>query len=196
MPRLFLPFEQGEKTTIRRFGGLGLGLSIVKSLVEMHKASISAISEGTNRGSTFVLRVETVTPASKAAPAAPTADDLSAPRRRVLLVEDHPDTREVLRRLLIALGCDVTAVSSVKGAIDAADGQTFDLLVSDIGLPDGSGTDVMRHVASRHALKGIALSGYGQDEDIRRSRDAGFFTHLTKPVTLQALNEVLQKVNR
>ena len=118
-----------------------------------------------------------------------------AARRRVLLVEDHADSREMLYLLLTNLGCDVTAVGSVGEAIETAARQQFDLLVSDIGLPDGSGTDVMRHVAERHGgMKGIALSGYGQDEDLRRSEAAGFFTHLVKPVSLKELDEVLRRV--
>ena len=113
----------------------------------------------------------------------------------MLLVEDHDDTRAVLARLLTSFGCVVTAAGSVKEAVETAERQTFDLLLSDIGLPDGSGTDVMRHMAARSKVKGIALSGFGQDEDLRRSREAGFATHLTKPVNLQTLRDVIKNVN-
>ena len=112
----------------------------------------------------------------------------------MLLVEDHADTRQVLGRLLASFGYDVTAVGTVRDAVAAAERQAFDLLLSDIGLPDGSGTDVMRHVAARFNLKGIALSGFGQEDDLRRSREAGFVTHLTKPVNLQTLREVSRSV--
>jgi CheY-like chemotaxis protein len=89
----------------------------------------------------------------------------------------------------------VVAAGSVKEAIAAADGQAFDLLLSDIGLPDGTGMDIMRHVADRYQnLKGIAISGYGQDEDLRRSREAGFVTHLTKPVNLKTLQDVIRQI--
>jgi PAS domain S-box-containing protein len=194
MPRLFRPFEQGEAGVTRQFGGLGLGLSIVKALVEMHKASVSVTSDGRDKGATFTLRVDAVGksgPPQKSAPAAPPA----GPRKalRILLVEDHPDTRFVLGRLLAGLGFEVTAAGSVKEAVDAAAAGEFDLLLSDIGLPDGSGMDVMRRIAN-HKLKGIALSGYGQDEDLRRSREAGFVTHLTKPVNLQTLQDAIRKV--
>ena len=192
MPRLFQPFEQGEKTVTRQFGGLGLGLSIVKSLVEMHKASVSVTSEGKEKGATFVVRVESVRPPGEASgPAGPAA---AGTPHRILLVEDHADTREVLSRLLAGLGFVVTAVGSVKDAVEAAERQPFDLLLSDIGLPDGSGMDVMKHVAARHGLKGIALSGFGQDEDVRRSRDAGFATHITKPVNVQMLQQVIRAI--
>jgi PAS domain S-box-containing protein len=202
LPRLFRPFEQGERTVTRQFGGLGLGLSIVKSLVEMHKASISAVSEGKDKGATFTLRMETVSPAQiqqvqgLGAPGAGAAGAGVAAARvyRVLLVEDHSDTRNVLTKLLANCGCDVTAVGTVREAVAAAERQQYDLLLSDIGLPDGSGLDVMRHVAARSKVTGIALSGFGQDDDIRRSREAGFVTHLTKPVSFQALKEVIRNV--
>jgi CheY-like chemotaxis protein len=196
LPRLFLPFEQGEQTVTRQFGGLGLGLSIVKSLVEMHKASITATSDGKGKGATFTLRMETVLPAKQQPPAAPVAGSETRAAYRVLLVEDHADTRAVLSRLLTSLGCIVTAAGSVHEAVEAAEQHDFDLLLSDIGLPDGSGIDVMKHMASKYNLKGIALSGFGQDDDLRRSREAGFATHLTKPVNLQVLQEVIRTIAR
>jgi CheY-like chemotaxis protein len=193
LPRLFLPFEQGEQTVTRRFGGLGLGLSIVKSLVEMHKASITATSDGKDKGATFTLRVETVLPEERGG-ASIMPGSVSEKAYRVLLVEDHEDTRSVLAKLLTSLGCVVTAAANVKEAVDAAEHGTFDLLLSDIGLPDGSGLDVMRHMAAKFKVTGIALSGFGQDDDLRRSREAGFATHLTKPVTVQALQAVIKKI--
>jgi CheY-like chemotaxis protein len=194
MPRLFRPFEQGDLGVTRQFGGLGLGLSIVKALVEMHKASVSVTSEGRGKGTTFALRVDAVQEGK--APGPGKGPPLETPRKvlRILLVEDHPDTRYVLSRLLAGLGFEVTATGSVKEAVEAGSRQQFDLLLSDIGLPDGSGMDVMRQIAGRHNLKGIALSGYGQDEDLRRSREAGFVTHLTKPVNIQTLQDVIRKV--
>ena len=193
MPRLFQAFEQGGHGSTRQFGGLGLGLSIVKSLVEMHKASISVTSEGTHKGATFILRMDSVAPAEPSTGSG-TETPADEKRLRVLLVEDHADTRVMLARLLTSFGCVVTAASTVKEAVEAAERQTFDLLLSDIGLPDGSGMDVMRHTASKQQLKGIALSGYGQEDDLRRSREAGFATHLIKPVSLQALQDVIRSV--
>ena len=195
MPRLFRPFEQGEYTMTRRFGGLGLGLSIVKSLVEMHRASISATSEGTGRGATFTLRLATVARPAAGEPAQELLLRHDKPFR-VLVVEDHRDTRDVLTRLLRSFGCQVTAAASVREAVAIADEQTFDLLLSDIGLPDGSGIEVMRHLRTRQNVPGIALSGFGQDEDMRRSREAGFATHLTKPVNVKTLHEAIRKVAR
>jgi PAS domain S-box-containing protein len=194
LPRLFLPFEQGEQTVTRQFGGLGLGLSIVKALVEMHKASITVVSDGKGKGAAFTLRVETVSPATQQPPASPQATDGEQARTyRVLLVEDHADTRLVMCKLLATIGCVVTTAASVREAVEAAEQQTFDLLLSDIGLPDGSGIEVMRHMATKFNLRGIALTGFGQDDDLRRSSEAGFSMHLTKPVSLQILREVITK---
>lgn len=193
IPALFQPFEQGDVGATRQFGGLGLGLSIVKALAEMHHASVSASSDGKGRGATFTLRVPVVAPTASGPCGEGGASEPERKQYRILLVEDHVDTRKVLAKLLGTIGCAVTATGSVREAIEAADRQDFDLLVSDIGLPDGTGLDVMRHVAAHHPLRGIALSGYGQDEDLRRSREAGFVAHLTKPVNLQALHEAIRK---
>jgi CheY-like chemotaxis protein len=117
---------------------------------------------------------------------------------RLLLVEDHADTAEAMADLLRALGHEVTVARSVAGAREASQGRELelDLVISDLGLPDGTGLDLMRELAA-HGLRGIALSGYGMDEDIQRSRDAGFTSHLTKPVTLQMLQEaILQATGR
>ena len=195
LPRLFRPFEQGEQTVTRRFGGLGLGLSIVKSLAEMHKASITATSDGKDKGSVFSLFIETINPGKN--PPCRRQREPRRPRRAcVLLVEDHEDTRRVMSRVLTTFGCTVTATASVKEAFEAADRMQFDLLLSDLGLPDGSGHDVMKHMASKFGMAGIALSGFGQEEDLRRSREAGFSTHLTKPVSMQSLLAAINSVGQ
>jgi PAS domain S-box-containing protein len=191
LPRLFNAFEQGERTITRRFGGLGLGLSIVKSLVEMHDGTIDAVSEGKGRGATFTLRIRTVPASQQDAPQEASGRSLQA--QRILLVEDHADTRDVLNRLLSSLGCTVWAVGSVREAIELSDRERFDLVVSDIGLPDGTGHDVMNYVRAHHNTRGIALSGFGQDDDIRRSQASGFDLHLTKPVSFQTLKALILK---
>jgi CheY-like chemotaxis protein len=196
LSRLFVPFEQGGQPVARKLGGLGLGLSIVRSLVQMHKGSISAASSGVGKGTTMMLRLDTVPPGKKSHESE--ADNPSKePEYRVLLVEDHTDTREVMRKLLTNLGCSVTTAGSVREAMEAAEQNSFDLLVSDIGLPDGSGVDIMRQLSQRDRVKkGIALTGFGQDEDLRRSREAGFDSHLTKPVNFQTLHEAIDRASR
>lgn len=190
MPRLFTEFEQGEKMQTRLYGGLGLGLSLAKSLVEMQKGTLTVASGGRGKGATFNVEFDPVPQTPKA------SDDFPVRLKkcRVLLVEDHDDTRHVLGRILNGFGCLVAAAASVREALELADREQFDLLVSDIGLPDGSGTEIIRHVKSRYPIKGIALSGFGQDEDMRRSIDAGFEMHLTKPVNFQTLQRVIEQV--
>ena len=194
LDRLFKPFEQAEPAMSRRFGGVGLGLSIARSLAELHGGTLMATSSGKQKGSTFVLRLNTI-----AAPAASPKPELHAANvmarsLRVLLVEDHTDTRMVVTRLLARLGCMVTGAKSVKEALSLADLHSFDLLISDIGLPDGTGLDVMRYMRLNQPIKGIALSGFGQDEDLRRSEEAGFTMHLTKPINFRLLEETIHKM--
>ena len=195
--RIFSPFEQGEKTVTRRFGGLGLGLAISKSIVVMHKGTITASSRGAGQGATFTISL-------KAIPAAAGGDEAPArqPSRRqhssrILLVEDHEDTLALLSRLLARCGYKVSTASSVTAAIKQLEESRFDIVVSDIGLPDGSGCDIIAHGRSASAspgIKGIAISGFGSEEDIRRSKASGFLHHLTKPIDFQQLQAVLDEV--
>ena len=201
LPQIFGAFERGgDREITRRVGGLGLGLSIVKSLMQMHHGTVTAQSEGRGRGATFTLNVQTVPPPPESRQQVPAGgrarDEDTAPpgTLRVLLVEDHADTRNVMRRLLSSFGCTVAVAGTVREALELAERETFDLLVSDIGLPDGSGLDVMKGMRARQKVRGIALSGFGQDMDLARSREAGFEMHLIKPVNFQTLHEVIQKV--
>ena len=193
LPRLFKPFEQGEQTVTRRFGGLGLGLSIVKSLVEMHNGTVAASSAGPGKGSTFSVSFATI-PAVQQQPSAGSAEIGKRKPLRILLVEDHLDTRQVMSVLLSSFGCIVSVAGTVKEAVALADREQFDLLVSDIGLPDGTGLEVMRRVSERQHVKAIAISGFGQEDDLRRSREAGFVMHLTKPVNLKMLREAISSL--
>lgn len=113
---------------------------------------------------------------------------------RLLLVEDHQDTAELLATLLEARGHQVTIAATVKEALAITAHKRFDLVVSDLGLPDASGYDLMQQLRSTTPIKGIAMSGWGGDEDVTRSRDAGFAEHLTKPVKLQHLEQAIQRV--
>ena len=193
LPRLFNAFEQGDNAVTRQFGGLGLGLAIAKAVVELHGGSIRAESEGPGRGAEFVVRL----PLSAVAPAAP-APRAAAPvrngRLRLLVVEDHPDTARMLGRLLRSSGYDVETAGSAAAALQLVESRPFDLLVSDIGLPDATGHDLMRQIRQRHDLKGIAMTGYGMDEDVRKSLDAGFTDHIIKPVDVAHLEAVIQRV--
>jgi two-component system CheB/CheR fusion protein len=199
LPRIFDAFEQGEVSVTRRFGGLGLGLAISKAIVELHGGTITVRSEGKGRGTTFTVHLpvgpQLLDTEAPAAAEAPEPEPAAAPiRLRILLVEDHPDTAGALAELMRLHGHEVRVASSIAGALAAAENGGLDLVVSDLGLPDGNGQDLMLQLSRRFGLRGIALSGYGMEEDVRRSREAGFELHLTKPVNLQALESAIQQV--
>ncbi len=196
LPRIFNAFEQGEQTVTRKFGGLGLGLAITRGLVEMHGGTITAWSQGKNQGTTFTVELVSVAPAR---PPAGTRVDTGRPRQekeciRILIVDDHEDTNNVMKLLLERHGYQVKAATSVRGALELAADMEFDLLVSDIGLPDGSGLDLVRALHAKRPVKAIALSGFGMEGDIQKSKEAGFSEHLTKPVTFRKLQEVIQQL--
>ena len=190
LARVFHPFEQGGRTDL---GGLGLGLAISKALVEAHQGAITAESRGRNHGAKFTTVFPTcessVTPQSADAPR-PSSARKSV---RLLLVEDHEDTNRSLTRLLRRRGYEVHPAFDVRSALDLSTAMRFDVLVSDIGLPDGSGTELLKMLRSKGQIFGIALSGYGMEEDIRRSRDVGFSHHLVKPVDLNKLDLLIQQ---
>ncbi len=194
MERIFNPFEQGERSFERRFGGLGLGLAISKSLAQAHGASLIARSDGRDRGATFLLAIKTA--GLEEAPSQPPAVAASTPRKsvRILLVDDHPDTCAALERLLTLRGHQVITAQSVRGAIEIAESNHFDLLISDVGLPDGSGMELFRHLRARFIIPGIAMSGFGMDSDIGKSLEAGFSAHLVKPVKLEKLEAAIARV--
>ncbi len=195
--RIFHPFEQAEQTLRRRFGGLGLGLTISRRLVEMHGGTLVASSAGTDRGATFTVTLETTPPpgASPRRDGVPALDGVApgpSAALRILLVEDHEDTRRAMSRLLRMQGHDVTTADTVRAALELAARETFDLLISDIGLPDGSGLELMQRLRQ---VRGIALSGFGSEDDRRRSREAGFAHHLTKPVNFRTLEQLIQDLS-
>jgi PAS domain S-box-containing protein len=200
---IFDAFQQGEQGITRRFGGLGLGLAITKAIVELHGGSLSAKSAGRGQGAVFSVRLPSGDlPAAAQAPERPRPIEATPPEKAreltILLVEDHTDTAEAMAELLRALGHEVTVAGSVAAglaAVERLDGR-LDLVLSDLGLPDGSGIDLMQEVHQRYGVRGIALSGYGMEEDIRRSLEAGFDRHLTKPINLQALQAAIQETAR
>jgi PAS domain S-box-containing protein len=193
LPHIFDAFEQGGTQVTQQFGGLGLGLAISKALAHMHDGDIVASSGGIGAGACFELALPTATrdaTLSEVEPV-PTASRLNL---RILLAEDHADTRHVIEFALTELECTVVPAKSVAEALAAASRGRFDLLISDIGLPDGSGAALMKELKSRHGMRGIALSGFGRDEDLARSRQAGFDVHLVKPVSLDLLEQTLRRL--
>ena len=188
---LFKPFEQGDRTVPRQFGGLGLGLAISKILLDLHDGQIEASSPGRSHGSTFRVTLA-VTSGQLAAPALRT--EPASPRSlRILLVEDHDDTRRTLSRLLTYFGHQISVADCRKSALLIVDTEEFDVVLSDIGLPDGTGYEVISEAKRKHPVLGVALTGFGSDEDIRRGKEAGFDFHLTKPVDFHELRTVLDR---
>lgn len=187
--RIFEPFEQAGPRT----RGLGLGLSISRALAEAQGATLTASSGGLGRGATFRLEMEAIPgiAAVRSAPAAARPFHLES--RRILLVEDHADTLRAARALLAELACEVVSARTVREALAAAQAQPFDLVLSDLGLPDGNGLELMAHLRDRYGLSGIAVTGYGMEEDLRRSREAGFIDHLVKPITFARLESAIDR---
>ena len=211
LPYVFDAFEQGDRKITRQFGGLGLGLAISKAIAESHHGKLTATSEGLGHGTTFTLKlpfdgchaegetpsVEAAQGASVASHPAPAAKPAHRPRR-ILLVEDHADTAAILIRLLRRMGHDVIHADTVAGALRMAHeemhGSGIDLIMSDLGLPDGSGLDLMRELSKTYGLQGIALSGFGMDSDLEQSRAAGFSKHLTKPIDISVVKAAIAEL--
>ena len=192
--RIFEAFEQGERAITRQFGGLGLGLTISKNLLNLHGGTISVRSEGKNRGTSFRVGLNVIAPPA-ATPGKASAGNADKPKSlRILVVDDHNDTRSLLSRLLSKRGHEVLTADCAGAALKILDEGRFDVLISDIGLPDSSGYELMREAKYRQPLKGIALSGFGMEEDVRRSVEAGFDFHLTKPLDFQQLQSRLQEL--
>jgi signal transduction histidine kinase/ActR/RegA family two-component response regulator len=191
-PRIFDAFEQGSRAVTNRYGGLGLGLAICKRVIEMHGGKISVHSAGRNRGATFTIVLKTVeTPSTKDA-ARPIQRTSPIESADILLVEDHADSAEVIRRMLEKEGYRVTHAPDVASAQKLAQRRRFQLLISDLGLPDGNGLELMRELRNSHRLQGIALSGYGMESDVTAAKEAGFTEHLTKPVDWERLRQTVE----
>ncbi len=201
LPHVFDLFVQADRSLARSQGGLGLGLSLVRSLVEMHGGTVHASSRGVGAGSEFVVRLPTraepVQPAPPRAGRAPVAAAADAGARRILLVEDNLDAAETLAEALGMLGHEVEVVHDGPSALAAVAARTPELVLLDIGLPGMDGYEVARriHLAlEEDAPVLIALTGYGQEEDRERARAAGIDLHLTKPFDLSRLEELIREV--
>jgi signal transduction histidine kinase/ActR/RegA family two-component response regulator len=194
--RIFDPFFQIDLSLKQRGPGLGLGLAICKAITEAHGGRLTAASAGPGKGATFRLELATVAQPQREVRGLTT--DAAAPARsedlRLLLVEDHDDTREVLARLLSRRGYDVEAARDAQEARSLSSAKTFDLLISDIALPDATGCELLAELSAKHGLRGIAMSGFGSDADLAQSKEAGFLEHLVKPIDAKALDGAIQRL--
>jgi PAS domain S-box-containing protein len=198
LPRMFEPFVQVDRAIARSGGGLGLGLALVKGLVELHGGTVDASSAGRGRGAEFVVRLPLaagVAPAISAVAAAPASRE----RRRVLVVEDDEDVAAAMRVVLEMAGHHVSVAASGREALSAARAFEPELVLCDIGLPDMDGHEVARAFRSDKVLRGaflVALSGYAQVDDVARARAAGFDEHLAKPASMEKVQRILDAIKR
>ena len=192
LPQVFDMFMQVDRSTRRSQGGLGIGLTLVKSLIGMHGGSVEARSEGPGHGSEFIVRLPLLI--EKASMVAPARHAPTLPARRILIVDDSRDGGESLATLLRVLGAVVSLAHSGRTALTAVDAFRPDVVLLDIGMPGMDGYEVARRIranpANRH-ISLIALTGWGQDEDRKRSVAAGFDHHLVKPADIEQLRQLL-----
>jgi PAS domain S-box-containing protein len=194
---VFKPFAQGDHMHERnaRYGGLGLGLALARRIAELHSGRLSAASPGRDQGAVFTVELPLAQPdppdkplTADVPPVAASGRSAAAAGLRVLLVEDHESSRLAVAHLLTNRKIAVVLASSAAEALEVARIKPVDLVISDIGLPESDGYELMRKLRTAYGYTGIALSGYGTQNDIDRSRNAGFMLHLTKPVQAKALD--------
>jgi CheY-like chemotaxis protein/two-component sensor histidine kinase len=194
LPRVFDLFVQADRSLDRSKGGLGLGLTLVKRLADLHGGTVSAHSEGPDRGSEFIVDLPLARPGdSRTAGPDPSVAPLAC---RVLIVEDHPDAREGLRLLLNTMGHTVRVAANGDEGLRTLRSWRPDVAIVDIGLPGLDGYALARAVRTERELNGVllvALTGYGRSEDRQQAIDAGFEMHLVKPVSLEVLSRVFDR---
>jgi len=198
LPYIFDRFSQADSSTTRKFGGLGLGLSIVRHIMELHGGRVSATSGGLGQGTTMTIQlpIPALLSAGESAPreaSSPSLDGL-----RVMIVEDETSTREMLREALQSYGASVTVAESAGQALKEIVVEKPDLLLSDIGLPNIDGYELLSKIRSEipelRNIPAVALSAFAGSEHKEKSRRAGYLAHIAKPVTIPDLISVLAKV--
>jgi CheY-like chemotaxis protein len=196
--RMFEPFTQADDSLHRTRGGLGLGLALVRGLVELHGGTVDARSEGVGRGAELVVRLR-LAASQEEGPRPPPTGSARVPARRVLVIEDNPDAAETLREMLEMNGHEAEITHNGRDGIEKARAFRPDIIFCDIGLPDMDGYAVARGIRSDPTLAStllVALTGYALPEDRLHAAEAGFDRHLTKPVSVAQIEEALSTVMR
>jgi CheY-like chemotaxis protein len=175
---------------------MGQGLAISKNLVELHHGTIRAESGGAKQGSTFTVEFPLVSSKADAHAAPAKRASWNGESLRILFVDDNADTALVLSKFLNASGHSVKKAGSAAAALELALKEPFDVIISDIGLPDATGYELMKEIKARYPMQGIAMSGYGMDEDLQKSREAGFSDHIVKPATAAQLERSIRRLRK
>ncbi|HEU4714963.1 MAG TPA: ATP-binding protein [Pyrinomonadaceae bacterium] len=203
LPHVFEMFRQADGSNSRRHGGLGIGLALVRQLVQLHGGIVAAHSEGPGKGSQFTIQLPLIRetgPLSSAVLTASTAATLNVPpQTNVLIVDDSEDTIRMLEQLLRLAGANVRTANNGADALRLAAENEFDVILSDISMPGMDGFEFLqrlRRLEGREHVPVVAITGFGRSHDIERARTAGFYSHLTKPLNIQALAEVLDQLAR
>jgi len=199
LPYLFERFRQEDSSTTRAFGGLGLGLAIVRQLVELHGGTVFAASSGEGQGATFVVQLPLLSNTEPVVGPTPSPNSTDLRGVRVLVVDDQPDTRELIDFILEQAGATVTSVASAKAALQALAQSKPDVLLSDIGMPEVDGYTLIRTIRALPPEQGgqipaIALTAYAGESDQQQSQQAGFQMHLPKPVEPDTLVAALARL--
>jgi signal transduction histidine kinase len=204
LPHVFERFRQADGTTARKHGGLGLGLAIVRHITGLHRGSVNAESDGPGRGSIFTVKIPLVSEESRAPDSTTRAvkpGELACQKLRVLVVDDEPDSRELVSKVLSERGADVRTAASVDEALAMLSANPPDVLVTDLGMPDADGYDLLRRLRSLSPAEGggvpvIALTAYAQAEHRATAMNAGFDHYLTKPLDFEAIVEAVGRLGR
>ncbi|HET6976484.1 MAG TPA: ATP-binding protein [Pyrinomonadaceae bacterium] len=200
LPHVFEMFRQADGSNRRRHGGLGIGLALVRQLVQLHGGTISAESAGPSKGSCFTVRLPLLRETAPLSVPAPAADELSVfSKMSFLVLDDSEDSITMMAELLKLVGARVVTATNGADALRIASKDEFDVILSDISMPEMDGFEFLRRLrtfAGRQEVPVIAITGFGRSDDIKRARDAGFYSHITKPLNLQALTAVLQQITK
>ncbi|MEN3327409.1 MAG: hypothetical protein V7638_2216 [Acidobacteriota bacterium] len=199
LPQVFEMFRQADGSNRRRHGGLGIGLALVHQLVQLHRGSISAASDGPNKGARFTVRLPLLPETARMrTPASSGAVELNVfAQTNFLIVDDSEDTIAMLQELLKVAGANVMCATNGADALRIAAENEFDVILSDISMPEMDGFEFLqrlRKIDGRQNVPVVAITGFGRSDDIARARAAGFYSHLTKPLNLQVLTDVLQQL--